>query len=240
MTNIGWIRLHRKLKNSSYYKKSQYVHLWIHLLLSANHQENKFMWNKDIIIIKEGQFLTGRKELSEATGIPETTIERALEFFEKNGHQIEQQKTTKFRIITIVNWKEYQGDNNKKDRKTDNRRTTDGQQTDTNNNDNNDNNDNKSVPASAVTTPAETSKLFFNSEENQEKVITYLIEKGVADILARQELSKFISYWTELNKSGSKQRWEMEKTFEVQRRLNTWFANMNKFNNKSKKSIQSL
>ena len=126
MTNIGWIRLHRKLKNSSYYKKSQYVHLWIHLLLSANHQENKFMWNKDIIIIKEGQFLTGRKELSEATGIPETTIERALEFFEKNGHQIEQQKTTKFRIITIVNWKEYQGDNNKKDRKTDNRRTTDG------------------------------------------------------------------------------------------------------------------
>lgn len=127
----GWIKLHRKLKNKGYYKKSNYVHLWIHLLLEANHLEKEFMWNNEVVHIKKGQFLTGRKELSKETGIPETTIERILDLLEKEG-QIGQQKTTKFRVITILKWDEYQI--------TDNKRTTNGQQTDTNKNDKNDKN----------------------------------------------------------------------------------------------------
>ena len=124
----GFIVLYRRLKEKGYYTKSQYVHLWIHLLLSANHEPKEFMWNNEIIIIKEGQLLTGRKQLSRETGIPPTTIERILQMF-KSGHQIGQQKTTKFRIITILNWNKYQ--------KRTPKRTTSGQQTDTNNNDNN-------------------------------------------------------------------------------------------------------
>ena len=132
----GWIKLHRKLIDKGYYKKSQYVHLWVHLLLKANHKPNEFMWNKELIIIKEGQLLTGRKELSKETGISQTTIERILNLLE-NEHQIEQQKTTKFRVITIINYKEYQTT----DTKTDNKRTTNGQQTDTNKNNKKDNNE---------------------------------------------------------------------------------------------------
>jgi hypothetical protein len=37
------------------------------------------------------------------------------------------------------------------------------------------------------------------------------------------EVDKFVDYWTERNKSGTKQRWEIEKTFELSRRLKTWF-----------------
>ena len=77
------------------------------------------MFNDEIIIIKEGQLVTGRRQLSEMTGISQTTIERILKVLE-NGHQIGQQKTTKFRLITIVNWKEYQN----ADIKMDNKRTT--------------------------------------------------------------------------------------------------------------------
>ena len=119
----GWVLIHRKLKDKGFYNKSCYVHLWIHILLSANHKPKEFMWNNNTIIVKEGQFITGRKELSKVTGIPETTIERILEYLEKE-HQIGQQKTTKYRLITVVNWKEYQI--------KDNKRTTNGQQTDTN------------------------------------------------------------------------------------------------------------
>jgi len=134
--NNGWIKLHRKLTEKGYYNKSHYVHLWVHLLLKANHKEKEFMWNKQLIMIKEGQLLTGRKELSKETGIPETTIERILEMLESE-QQIGQQKTQKFRVITILNWKEYQ----QADIKTDNKRTTDGQQMDTNKNDKNDKNE---------------------------------------------------------------------------------------------------
>lgn len=130
MENNGWIKLHRKILENPISKKPNYSWLWVTLLLIANHKEHKIMWDGEFIIIKEGQVLTGRKELSEKTGIPESSIERILKVLE-NEHQIEQQKTTKFRLITVINWKEYQN----KDSKTNNKRTTSEQQADTNKND---------------------------------------------------------------------------------------------------------
>ena len=130
----GWIKLHRKLKQKGYYKRSAYVHLWVHLLLTANHSKKEFMWNDRIIILKEGQMITGRLALSKATGIPEATVERILNFLE-NEHQIEQQKTTKYRLITVLNWTDYQNRTEE--------RSTNGQQADTYKNDKND----KKIPA---------------------------------------------------------------------------------------------
>jgi len=43
-------------------------------------------------------------------------------------------------------------------------------------------------------------------------------------------LSNFCSYWTELNKSRTKMRFELEKTFEVSKRLATWASRSNDFN----------
>ena len=96
--------------------------LWLHLLCMASHCESEFLWNGELKTIQIGQLITGRKELSKQTGIPETTIERILKVLE-SGHQIQQQKTTKYRLITILNWSKYQV--------VDNKRTTNGQQTDT-------------------------------------------------------------------------------------------------------------
>lgn len=137
-SNQGWIKLHRKIMDKGFYSKSEYVHLWIHLLLNANHKPKEFMWNNKIEIIKEGQLLTGRKQLSKATGIKQTTVERILDLLE-NEHQIGQQKYTKYRVITIINWTSHQIT----DTTSDNRRTTDGQQTDTNKNVKNEENEEK-------------------------------------------------------------------------------------------------
>ncbi|MDE2104799.1 MAG: hypothetical protein KGL39_46610 [Patescibacteria group bacterium] len=138
----GWIKLHRKLLLNPISKNPTYSWLWILLLLKAHHKEDKIMWNGGVLIVKEGQIVTGRKQLSEDSGIPETTIERILKYLE-NGQQIEQQKTTKFRLITIVNWKEYQLTDNT----LDNKRTTNGQQTDTVKNDNKDKKDKEGAEA---------------------------------------------------------------------------------------------
>ena len=35
-------------------------------------------------------------------------------------------------------------------------------------------------------------------------------------------LNNFVNYWTEKNKSGTKMRFELEKVFEVSKRLATW------------------
>ncbi len=46
------------------------------------------------------------------------------------------------------------------------------------------------------------------------------------------EIQKFERYWTEKNKTGRKQLWEMQKTFEVDRRLVTWFGRIKSFEQK--------
>jgi len=122
----GWIKVYRSMKGGGWYQSSKHVHLWIHLLLQANHKEREVRLGGKDIIIKPGQFITGRKQLSKETGISETTIERVLTDFEKNGQQIGQQKTTKNRLITIINWGLYQGDGQRNGQQTDNKRTTNG------------------------------------------------------------------------------------------------------------------
>jgi hypothetical protein len=49
------------------------------------------------------------------------------------------------------------------------------------------------------------------------------------------ELEKFRSYWTEPNKSGTKTRWQLEKTFDLDRRVKTWLDRANQYS-KEKRS----
>ncbi len=123
----GWIKLHRKLLDNPIFKNERYLKLWIYLLLRANHKPDKIMWNDGVIDITGGQFVTGRKKIAEDTGLKETTIEDILNYLEKQ-HQIRQQKNTKFRVITLLKWDEYQNP----DTKSDNKATTKRQQSDTN------------------------------------------------------------------------------------------------------------
>lgn len=96
---------------------------------------------------------------------------------------------------------------------------------------------------SSVATPSKTARDFFDNVDIQEKLAENIAEKYKVNIdEIKRELNKFIAYWTEPNKSGSKQKWEMEKCFEITRRLTTWFGNSNRYktnktNNKSKTII---
>jgi uncharacterized protein YdaU (DUF1376 family) len=47
--------------------------------------------------------------------------------------------------------------------------------------------------------------------------------------MVQAEVSGFVEKWTELTRDGKRQKWELEKTFEVQKRLGTWFSNAQKW-----------
>jgi hypothetical protein len=132
----GWVKIHRQIKDKAYYKDSEFVHLWIHLILCANHCNGEYLNGYEIIKLKKGQFITGRKKLSQETGISESKIERILKVFESE-QQIEQQTNSRSRLISILSWDKYQ----ESEQQTDSKRTASGQQVNTNNNDNNYNND---------------------------------------------------------------------------------------------------
>jgi len=43
------------------------------------------------------------------------------------------------------------------------------------------------------------------------------------------QAQRFRSYWSELNASGKKQKWQLEKTFELKRRFGTWMRRAESF-----------
>jgi len=86
--------------------------------------------------------------------------------------------------------------------------------------------------------PAEEMREFLKGKESSFKLAEFIVEKtGMPMERVVKELVSFRSYWSELNGSGKKQRWELEKTFEVKRRLNTWLRNAGKFDTSKKKNI---
>lgn len=83
--------------------------------------------------------------------------------------------------------------------------------------------------AVAPLTPADEMKLFITSEDKRQEIVQALVAKGVDSNFAKTEIQKFFIYWTERSRSGTKQRWEMERTFEIKRRLVVWLNNAPKF-----------
>lgn len=90
-----------------------------------------------------------------------------------------------------------------------------------------------------VITPKESANAFFmmveNDSEEMENFITNLSEKTkVPANVLKNEIKKFYSYWTELNSTGKKMRWEKQETFEINRRLSTWFSRSGTYKNSEK------
>lgn len=115
----GWIKLHRKFSDWEWFQDSYMVHLFIYLLLNANHKEGK--WKG--VDIERGSLITGRKKLSLATGISEQIIRTRLKKLEQTNEIKIASKSTKestkestnkstnsCTIITICNYDNYQSE----------------------------------------------------------------------------------------------------------------------------------
>jgi len=103
MASDGWVKLHRVFKEWEWYKTPNMVHVFIHLLLSANHEDGK--WQGASVL--RGQLITGRKSISEATGISEKSIRTSLARLEQTG-EISKKSASKYSIITICKYNDYQ------------------------------------------------------------------------------------------------------------------------------------
>jgi Fe2+ transport system protein B len=103
MEYLGYVKLFRKFSKWEWYKKSEMVHLFLHFLLLANHEQGKWQGQ----IIEKGQFITGLNSLNEDTGISVQTIRTCIGRLKSTG-EITYKSTNKNRLITIVNWEEYQ------------------------------------------------------------------------------------------------------------------------------------
>lgn len=133
----GWVCLYRKiLENPIICKDSDYFAVWCYLLLSATHKKTSALFKGEKIILLPGQLITGRKSIAKKFKIDESKVQRILKTLE-NEQQIEQQTSSQNRLITIINWYQYQEIEQQNARQVNNECTTSEQRVNTNNNETN-------------------------------------------------------------------------------------------------------
>jgi len=123
----GYIKIHREILDHWCYKDTEIFKLWMTLLMLATHKRRTTQ-KKGIkpVTLEPGQVLTSRLELARTTGGQPSKVERTLNWLESE-QQIEQVKTRKYRIISILNWEKWQVREQLDEQLADNSRTTDGQ-----------------------------------------------------------------------------------------------------------------
>ncbi len=136
----GWLKIYRKFTQWEWYQRSEMVHLFLHLLISANHKPRKWQG----VQINTGQLITGRLKLAAETGLSERQIRTCLTNLKKSG-EIFIKTTNRYSVITICNYDTYQSkeevSDQQSDQQTTSKRPADDQQSTTNKNEKNLNNE---------------------------------------------------------------------------------------------------
>jgi hypothetical protein len=133
----GYIKLYRKTMCSIIWQDPYYFKLWMYCLMKATHKDHKQLVGNQMITLKSGEFVTGRKALSDDLNKgmkpkqrqSELTWWRQLNNLEEWG-MLNIKKTNKYSIVSIVKWSEYQ----ENEQQLNNTCTTTEQQLNTNKN----------------------------------------------------------------------------------------------------------
>lgn len=111
----GWIKVHRKLLDNPVWKLStpEQKAVLIAIMLLAWHKANEWEWKGQKFQCVPGQFVTSLDTIVDACGkgVSVQNVRTALIRFEKLGF-LTNESTKTGRLITIVNWDEYQKQEN--------------------------------------------------------------------------------------------------------------------------------
>ena len=114
----GFILLYRQITEWEWYRNPNTFRVFLHCLLMANFTEGKF----EGITVERGQFVTSLPTLSKQTRLTIQQVRTALDHLKSTG-EITDRAYSKFRVITVCKYNEYQQDS-----RQDNSQSTGNQQ----------------------------------------------------------------------------------------------------------------
>ncbi|CZY76399.1 Uncharacterised protein [Enterobacter hormaechei] len=103
----GFALLHRKIMDVPFYKDAEAAHLWVHLLLRANHEQTMVSTDVGDVICERGEFITGRNTLAMETGLTADRVKSLLRKFQNLG-MITTKSNNRFTVLKVVKYDEYQ------------------------------------------------------------------------------------------------------------------------------------
>lgn len=199
----GWLKLHRKLLEWEWYEDTNTKSLFIHCLLKANVMDKK--WRG--MLIKKGSFHTSIQHLSNDLNISVKSIRLAIEKLERTG-EIKTERASKGTTVTLCNYDSYQETEKQKGKQMDNIGANEGQTR------------GKQRATTKEVKNIRSKEVKNNIDERKLKFASTL--KPFIGTYGKDMINSFYKYWTEPNKSKTKFRQELEKTWDVERRLETW------------------
>lgn len=117
----GWIKLYRKIEDSSIYPQNREFtkfEAWIDLLLIVNHSDGEILLKNEVYQCKRGQSVRSIETYQNRWSWSRQKVRSFLNMLQKNS-MIELKTTTKTTILTICNYDIYQSE-----QPTDNQRIT--------------------------------------------------------------------------------------------------------------------
>lgn len=120
--NNGYIKLYRKLVQWGWYQDNAVKCLFLHCLLMASYRDFKWMGQE----FKAGQFITSVSHLSKELGFSTQQIRTALRKLEST-EELTSKSTNKYTVITVMNWGNYQFEENNANKESNNRITNEQQ-----------------------------------------------------------------------------------------------------------------
>lgn len=241
MQLTDWRKQWRKVwDNPSLRGRPNHMLVWMWILDHAMWKDGEEVrFDNKIIKLKKGQVTCGSLQISIETGCSPSTISRVIRDLASES-LLERLVDARCSLITVKNWATYQGGERLSDSQMVLKRVADESQMRT-----------KEEVKKLITketknlsvaeaTPSETARDFFENEPQQEKLVVLLADGGQQEEKCRAEIKKFVSYWTEPNSTGRKLRWQMQPTFDVKRRLTTWFSRSRDFTSSTISKIPSI
>lgn len=233
----GWIKLHRALLEWEWFQDTITLHVFVYILLRATPLDTTYKGIK----VERGCLITSVRKIGEDTHIPEKRVRSAIQRLAKSK-QIIIKATNKFSYISICNYENYQESEKTKGQTKGKQRgdkgraggQSKGEPTEEEYKNIDISNDissiegKNSVAAPVAAQPPATEVKAIRTLEDREREFMQQVA-GYSGTYPGEMLDSFAAYWSEPNKSRTKLKFELEKTWDLSRRLSTWAKNELKF-----------
>ena len=97
-----WFKFHQAyLEDRVICADAQHLAVWCYLKANAAYQPTETVFGSRVLTLQAGQLVSGRRQISKATGISESTVQRILTHFAQ-AKRIRRQATGAGSLITII------------------------------------------------------------------------------------------------------------------------------------------
>ncbi len=107
--NGGWVKLYRQSVDNNWLHNHRLWVFWTYCLLKASHQKTVVTIGFQRVPLEAGQFIFGRVKAAAELGMTERQVRTCLDSL-KTTSNLTIKTTSKYSIITVVNWHTYQSE----------------------------------------------------------------------------------------------------------------------------------